>query len=648
MCSTWNTVAVWNGTGKEVYLIRGFFDRVINQLEMKKLVDNSDLGIPYTTMLNKAVVKIAQSMLGINKINSLYAEASDKVGVEFAQSILDQLGIVAETDAGRLDFIPKRGPFILIANHPHGALDGLLLMVLVAYIRPDVKFLGNFLLTKIDTLNEFFLPVDPFDAKNSRNISGVRRAVEHLKGGAPLVIFPAGEVSTYQKGFGKIEDKPWSKSVVKLILQSGVPVVPVYIEGHNSLIFHLLGKIHPMLRTVRLPLELTNKKGRSVSVVFGSAVSAKQLKDIGDVKMVSDFLRANVYCLRSVLVDEFVSEEEEEQRRVAIQRLRLRKKRKRRAGRGLASELVEPVDPVLLGRELDAIADRRMLIRVGDMCLFCAPTADIPLCMREIARLREVTFRAVGEGTLLEMDSDRYDDLYEHLFIWDAERQAIAGAYRIGFGDVLLDNRGFEGFYTYTLFEFSRHLSDVLRESIELGRSFVVPEYQRRSQTLLLLWRGILQVLLRNPSYRYLMGPVSMSGGYAMAAKWLLIDYIKTNHWNAELAKYVVPRNGIGELGRPVVDQELIKGVVSAEEIDKLIRDVEPSRQGMPVLMKKYLQLGGRVMGFNIDPLFNDALDAMLVLDLCDVPKEKIDMVAREFAGEDVYERFRAIGNDKL
>lgn len=268
--------------------------------------------------------------------------------------------------------------------------------------------------------------------------------------------------------------------------------------------------------------------------------------------------------------------------------------------------------------------------------------------MREIARLREVTFRAVGEGTSLEMDSDEYDDLYEHLFIWDAEKQVIAGAYRVGFGDVLLDNRGFEGFYTYTLFEFSRRLNDVLRQSIELGRSFVVSDYQRHSLTLLLLWRGILYVLLRNPSYRYLMGPVSMSGGYAMAAKWLLIDYIKTNHWNTELAKYVVARNGVGALGRPAVDAELIRGIVSAEEIDKLIRDVEPSGQGVPVLMKRYLQLGGRVMGFNIDPLFNDTLDAMLILDLCDVPKSKIDMVAREFVGEDVYERFRTVGNTKL
>lgn len=398
---------------------------------MKKLVDNSDLGIPYTTVLNKAVVKLAQSMLGINKINRLYSEASGKEGIDFARAVLDQLGIVAETDAGRLGFIPEKGPFVLVSNHPHGALDGLLLMVLVARIRPDVKFLGNFLLTKIDTLNEFFLPVDPFDAKNGRNISGVRRAVEHLKAGRPLVVFPAGEVSTYRKGFSKIEDKPWSRSVSKLILRAGVPVIPAYIEGCNSLIFHLLGKIHPMLRTVRLPLELTNKKGRSVAVAFGSAVPAKLLKEIGSAESVSDFLRANVYCLRSVLTDTAAATEElEAVRRATVSRLGFRKKRKAGGGKSVADELAEPVDPLLLGRELDALAGERMLTRVGNMCLFCAPTSVIPLTMKEIARLREVTFRAVGEGTQLETDSDEYDDLYEHLFVWDAENRRSPG--RIG------------------------------------------------------------------------------------------------------------------------------------------------------------------------------------------------------------------------
>lgn len=617
---------------------------------MKKLVENSDLGIPYTTLLNKMVVRIVRSMLGINKINELYGAASDKTGVDFAQEVLERLGVVVEADGQRLDLIPKKGPFILVANHPHGALDGLLLMALVARVRPDVKFLGNFLLSRIDTLREFFLPIDPFDAKKGRNFPQVRRAVEHLRSGAPLVIFPAGEVSTYQKGFRKVEDKPWAPSMIKFIRQSGVPVVPAYIDGRNSLIFHLLGKIHPMLRTVRLPLELTNKQGRSAAVVFGSAVAVRRLREMGDLSVVGDFLRANVYSLRAVLVDEAAMQEEleEERRREALARLKMRKKKRgRRVGQSVGGAFAG-VDPVELGAELDRIAARCMLIRVGDMCLFCASADEIPLTMREIVRLREADSRKAGEEELRPAGGDAHDELYQHLFVWDAEHRTITGAYRIGFGDVLLDRRGFEGFYTYRSFEFSHHLHDVLRQSIELGRSFVVQEYQRRSQTLLLLWRGILQVLMRNASYRYLMGPVSMSGGYSMAAKWLLIDYIRANHWNAELAKYVVPRNGVRALGRPVVEASLIRGVRSDEEIDKLIRDVEPTGQGMPVLMKKYLQLGGRVMGFNVDPLLNDALDTMLILDLCDMPGDKVDLVAREFPGEKVYERFRAAGNTQL
>lgn len=617
---------------------------------MKKLVENSDLGIPYTTLLNKMIVRIVRSMLGINKINELYGAASDKTGVDFAQEVLERLGVVVEADGQRLDLIPKKGPFILVANHPHGALDGLLLMALVARVRPDVKFLGNFLLSRIDTLREFFLPIDPFDAKKGRNFPQVRRAVEHLRSGAPLVIFPAGEVSTYQKGFRKVEDKPWAPSMIKFIRQSGVPVVPAYIDGRNSLIFHLLGKIHPMLRTVRLPLELTNKQGRSAAVVFGSAVAVRRLREMGDLSVVGDFLRANVYSLRAVLVDEAAMQEEleEERRREALARLKMRKKKRgRRVGQSVGGAFAG-VDPVELGAELDRIAARCMLIRVGDMCLFCASADEIPLTMREIVRLREADSRKAGEEELRPAGGDAHDELYQHLFVWDAEHRTITGAYRIGFGDVLLDRRGFEGFYTYRSFEFSHHLNDVLRQSIELGRSFVVQEYQRRSQTLLLLWRGILQVLMRNASYRYLMGPVSMSGGYSMAAKWLLIDYIRANHWNAELAKYVVPRNGVRALGRPVVEASLIRGVRSDEEIDKLIRDVEPTGQGMPVLMKKYLQLGGRVMGFNVDPLLNDALDTMLILDLCDMPGDKVDLVAREFPGEKVYERFRAAGNTQL
>lgn len=589
---------------------------------MKKLVENTDLGIPYTTVLNKAAVKVACSLFGINKINRLYAEAEGKTGTDFTQAILQQLGISVQTDPARLGLIPKRGAFVLVANCPHGALDGLVLLETVARIRPDVKILGNFPMMQIETLSDFFLSVDEFDSTGGRTLAAVRRIVEHLKGGGPLIVFPAGEVATFRKRFSKVEEGPWSLSIAKLILQTGVPAVPAYIEGRNGLWFHLLGRVHPMLQRVRMPLELVDKRGSSVGVAFGSAASAKLLREIGRPEAVSTFLRANVRCLRSLLTDEVVVRQDPEPKPNAG-----RKKDRTKGTKGKTARLrtrqtqaalpIAPVDPVLLERELEAIAAERMWMRIGDLSLFCAPTYAIPLAMREIARLHETALGSSVQGGEAElMRREEYDDLYEYLFVWDAENRAIAGACRIGFGDRVLRTLGFEGFYSYSRFEFSHQLNEVLRGAIEVGAAFVAADGRRGGQTLSLLWRGILELVSRNPAYNYLVGPVSMPGGYAMAAKWLLVDYLRANHWNGDLARFVVPRNAIGTLGRPGLETEWLRGVDSVGEVDKLIRDVEPSGRGMPVLMKKYLSLGGGVMGFNIDPKRSDALDVMLILNL--------------------------------
>ncbi len=597
--------------------------------QARKLVGNSDLGIPYTTPLNRSVVHFAQWMLGIDRLNRLYDKTADAQGVDFAEAVLQQLDIRIEVDQKRLDHIPRTGPFLLVANHPQGALDGLLLIALIARIRPDVKFLGNFLLTKIVNLSDFFLPVDPFNAKNGRNISGIRKALAHLRSGAPLVIFPAGEVSTFQKGFRRVSDKPWSQAMVKFIRQAEVPIVPCFIDGRNSLKFHLVGKIHPLLRTVRLPLELLNKSHRTIGLSLGSPVPVRLQQEAADEKALSDCLRANVYSLAVTLSPkgEKPAEPTQEEGAPALEA-------------PVCSEVIPPIDRQQLLGELEQIPPQNLLLEAGKLRLYAVATTQIPLLMREIARLREITFRSVGEGTLREMDSDQYDSLYHQLFIWDTEQQEIAGAYRVGFGDLLMEERGLEGFYSHTLFEFSNHLRDQLVRSIELGRSFVTAAYQR-SPALLLLWRGILLLLLQRTGCRYLIGPVSISSTYTKASKWLIINHIKKFYWNEELAGQVMPRHGLASLGKTPIDPALLKGLSSMEWIDKLIRDIEPQGQGMPVLIKKYLQLGGQVMGFNVDPLFNDSLDAMLIVDLTRIPKQKIDLVAREITGEGVYARFR-------
>lgn len=609
---------------------------------MKKLINNSDLGIPNTTPFNRAIIAAVRSILGINGINELYGRIPDSSGADYARKVLDELGVTVHMEQRQLDYIPRSGPFVVVANHPHGALDGLILIDIIARVRPDVKFLGNFLLTKIEELNEMFLPVDPFDAKNSRNISGVRRAIEHLESGAPLVVFPAGEVSTYQKGFRRMEDKPWSKSMMKFISKADVPIVPIYINGSNSLIFHLVGKIHPVLRTVRLPRELTNKKGRSVSVVIASALTTRRQHEFENLEQLTSFLRANVYVMKSVTS------------RMGIDKSELSRKPilKFKSVEPKPVDIADPIAPEQIENEINNLPDDALITSVGRMKLYFASAAQIPKTLHEVARLREETFRAVGEGTNMALDTDKYDLSYEHLFVWDSERCAIVGAYRLGFGDRLMrEGRGFEGFYTYTLFEFSRGMNQLLSQSIELGRSFISQRYQRQPQGLILLWRGVLAISMKYPQYRYLIGPVSMSGSYSSAAKWLMINYIKDNYWSREMSKSVVAREGLRSLGRPPFAPQLVNGINNEALIEKLMRDIEPNGAGIPVLIRKYFQLSAKVMALNVDPQFCDSLDALILVDLCNFTKANIDLVAREFTGADretVYQHFRNLGNTNV
>lgn len=602
---------------------------------MKKLIGDSDLGIPYTTPVNRAIVNAARSLLGINKINELYDKIPESRGADFARGVLAELGVEVKVGGVGVDRIPASGAFIVVVNHPHGALDGLMLIDIIARVRPDVKLLGNFLLTKIEELNDLFLPFDKFDANDSRNISGVRKAVEHLESGAPLVIFPAGEVSTFQRGFARMEDKPWSKSMMKFIYKAQVPIVPIYIDGSNSLMFHLLGKIHPILRTVRLPRELTNKRGRAVSVAIASPLTVRSQSEFESQDKFSHFLRTNVYILRAAIIGDVTTEQEADHSSSA---------------KTDSAPLVSHVPSRELAAEIAKLPPSAKLFESGSMQLYCAPVSMILLTMVEIKRLREENLRAMGEGANNASNFDKYDLIYEHLFLWDAENKRVVGSYWVGFGDKLMrKGGGFEGFYTYTMFEYSRQMNEMLNSSIELGPLFIAADYQRHPLGLVLLWRGVLALLISRPKYRYLMGPVSMSGHYSAASKWVIINYIKQNFWQKEFAKWVVPRNGLSVLGRPQVSQQLIRGISRESLIDKLLRDIEPGGAGIPVLIRKYLQLSGRVLAFNIDPDFNDSLDALLMVDLRNISREKIDLVAHEFADsftrDQVYDYFRGLGN---
>lgn len=569
------------------------------------------------------VAKLVMYIMRLNKINKLYSDVYDEDGEAFLERLTEALGVTIEINEEDLQKIPKEGAFITVSNHPFGGLDGIILIKLLSKIRPDYKVMANFLLKKIEPIKDYFLGVNPFESrKDISSAGGLKEALRHLSEGKPLGLFPAGEVSAYQADSNSVEDREWSKSVLKLIRKANVPVVPIYFKGSNSILFQILGLIHPMLRTVKLPSELLNKKNRVIRLRVGNPISLETQRSFTDLIQYGKFLRAKTYLLGSSL---------------EVKKFFLKSQKAEKKTEAIAPEI--SLD--LLRREVDNIREDYLLFTMKNYSVYCAPTMKIPNILNEIGRLRELTFRAVGEGTNRSIDLDEFDLYYYHLFIWDNDCDRIVGAYRVGKGKDIIDRYGIKGFYINTLFKIRKEMRPVLYEAIELGRSFIVTEYQRKPLPLFMLWKGILYFLIKNPEYRYLIGPVTISGKYTDVSKELIMKFIRRNHWDEELAEFITPRCKYRvETNDPDVDVMVEASGDDIAALDRLIGDIEPSSDKLPILLKKYISLNGKIIGFNIDPKFNMCLDGLLILDLFDVPMNTVESLSKEINDETIMNRF--------
>lgn len=571
------------------------------------------------------IAKFLMQLLKFNKLNKLYNETYEKEGVEFIEEVIKHLEFDFEVTDEDLKRIPKDKPFIIVANHPFGGIDALILIKIFSDSRPDIKAMGNFLLQKIDPIKDIILPVNPFEARKDAKSSftGIKNALKHLEDGNSLAIFPAGEVSSYQSEMGVIQDREWQNSILKFIKKASVPVVPVYFHGTNSRLFHLLGKMHPVLRTAKLPSELFNKKNKKIQVRIGNPIPVKEQNEFSDISHYGRYLRARTYALGTKL----------EAKRFYLPSFNPKNKK--------MEEVVPAVDQDKLVAEIETIKKDYSLFINKNYHVICVPSTEIPVALQQIGRLREITFREVGEGTNRCIDIDEFDFYYHQLIIWDNEEKKIVGAYRLGKGKDILAQYGLNGFYLSSLFKIKKEYKTILNESIELGRSFIIKEYQRKPLPLFLLWKGLLFFLLKNTDYRYLIGPVSISNDFSKFSKSLIVEFIKKYHYNEDLAQYIKPRKKFVVKADKNVDRDLLtefeKGDIA--KIDSLIHDIECTYK-FPILIKKYLQLNANIIGFNIDPKFNDALDGLLMLDILDVPESFIKALSKELNDESILERF--------
>ncbi len=551
----------------------------------------------------------------INDVNKLYSKYQDLEGLEFVDAILDSLGITVEYDEVQLKNIPSEGAFIAIANHPFGGVEGLILLKILSKVRPDVKLMANFLLKKIPNLSEFFIAVNPFEnVKNSSSISGIKTTLESLRSGNPIGIFPAGEVSAFNTKTQKVMDKQWNPVVGKLIAKAEVPVVPIYFHGNNGLLFNLLGIIHPTLRTAKLPSELFNKKGYTIKMRIGKAIQYKELEQFSNTDKLLTYLRARTYALRSSMPGKEVS------KFFNGNIFKVSKK---------IEAVVPETSEELILKEVNELREHRWVMSEKNYDVFLSSASSMPNIINEIGRLREITFREVGEGTNNSIDLDEYDFYYNHLFIWDNENKKIVGAYRVGKGDEIFFRYGAKGFYISNLFKIKSGFYPIMQSGLELGRSFIRKEYQQKALPLFLLWKGLLYFILKNPNYRYMFGPVSISNNFSKLSKSLIIEFIRKNCWDATLANFVIPKKRF-DVDLDDLETELLEShQTSVKSLDALISEIEINHYKVPVLLRQYIQLNAKICGFNVDPKFNDSLDGFLVLDLKDIPEETMKMLGK-------------------
>lgn len=595
------------------------------------LISKQDLinaiGLSKFGFLKNGIASTLMSITKLNKVNNLYDKIKDKSGRDFFDAFIKERGlkyIVFEEDLAK---IPKTGAFILVSNHPLGAIDGILMCKIISEIRPDFKVMGNFLLEKIDPMKPFVIPVNPFggDRKNIRSSStGMRETIKHLSEGGCVGIFPAGEVSNKNNKDNELRDKEWETTAMKLIKKAKVPVVPMYFHAKNSNLFYNAAKIHPDLQTLMLPTEMMRVRKTPIKIRIGKPVSVKIIDEQETTKELEYFLQKKIYLLKSYY----------EQRKSQMERLPdLKLNFSTNKLENIVQNIIDETPTENILKEIESLRknDKRFFCN-GNYEVFFAEYEEIPYIMREIGRQREITFRAVEEGTNLPFDIDEYDKYYHHLFLWDNDAQKIVGAYRMGLGKEIMKKGGINGFYTSSLFEFDHELQPFFNEVIEMGRAYIINEYQTKPLPLFLLWRGITHVCLRNPDHKFLMGGVSISSKFSDFSKSLMIEFMRSHYYDSALAQYIHPKNEF-KVKLTDRDKSLFLHEMSSDlnKLDKVIDDLEPQLK-LPVLIKKYIKQNAKVISFNVDPSFNDAIDGLMYIRISELPESTIKPVLDEMA----------------
>ncbi len=541
--------------------------------------------------LRGMVLSILNKILYIREVNNSLERFLDKKDFDFIDELFDYLDFSYNLSSSDKLRIPSEGRLIIVSNHPLGALDGLALLKAVGEVRKDVRIVANDILLSLPNLSNLFLPFDVFSVSSQKKyLSYIKGALENDE---VIILFPAGEVSRLT--LRGIKDRKWMAGAVKLAKTYNSPVLPFHIKARNSILFYLVSAIIDSMAIFMLAGQIFNKRGKTINLKAGNLIPAEVFStETVKVPVLTKLLKRHVYRLGNNKSGIFKT----------------------------VNTIIHPVDKKIIRKELNG--SKLLGYTYDSKKIYLTDYEKTPNTIKEIARLREITFRKVGEGTGMKLDFDSYDAYYKHLVLWDEEELEIVGSYRIGICSEISAKKGIAGLYNSSLYSFTGEFNEILVKSIELGRSFIQQKYWR-SSALDYMWQGIAAFLSEYPGVRYLFGAVSISNSYNPDAQAMIVYFYKKwyshekNLANAT-ERYIVPK----------LQQEHLAGIMGSDNYEEDFKSLKTALKNfgysVPVLFKKYTELcnygGVKFMDFGRDNEFK-TIDGLMLLDLEEVKPEK-------------------------
>lgn len=567
----------------------------VTDLRLASLLPDTLLG-----KVLKPISPLLDKILGLDKLHNLYVEG-DLWGLEkqeFSERLLKQLGVQIFGGDDIVAKIPKKGRCIVVCNHPYGMVEGVIIARILTEYRADTKIMANLGLKLFKEIDDYFIFANPLKPKAPINTSAIKQCFKHIENEGLLVVFPAGKVSSFQADKQRITDAEWNRIAIQIAVKKKAPILPVFISGTNSKIFHKMGQIYYRFRLLMLAREMVKLQQHRIDLVTNNLIKSEQLNVFSGIEKMNEFVRLQCYLNDEAYLTPWVADDKP----------------------ATFEEIIPMANKALMTQELSALPEDQRLVDFKSFTVYYGYQHQIPTCVQEITRLREITFRKLNEGSGEACDTDHFDATYMHLFIFDHQNEEIIGAYRIGQTDILQKEGDVSKLYLSQMFSFKPEFMNQQQPCLEMGRSFIVEAHQNSFYGLLLLWKGIGAYVCKNPRYRTLYGTVSLSKLYDPRSVAVIDDVVVTEREGVE-AKTPFKGNL-----HPEAQEFLNNNTLKLDQLSAIVEGIEADGKDIPVLLKQYHKLGAKFHCTGIDVNFNHTPGLLLSVDLPNAPEKLVKL----------------------